>query len=219
MTDSWDEDGEVDLATGELKAADAKGPALQGDAIKDALAAVDLTEYVGAAVKRAVAAAVNTAVVAALEAALDEDTLAGIKEQAEAAVQAELHPEPVSVEEDVQEEQPQLLYPTVEAWVTDWLSPGFRRSTAALNSTHRWCSDWWKHGEAVSRLDALWRAWEHLRLDPATGLSVWYRDHCSHHMAVLMDPDGPFANCKEGHKPETVPLPVTPAPIGLFSPH
>jgi hypothetical protein len=156
----------------------------------------------------------------ALQAALDEDTLAGLKEQAEAAVQAELHPEPGSGEEDTHpEEQPKLLYPTVEAWVTDWLSPGFRRSTAALNSTHRWCKDWWKHGEAASRLDALWRAWEHLRLDPATGMSVWYRDHCSHHMAVLMDPDGPFANCKEGHQPEIAPLAVSPAPAGLFAPH
>lgn len=32
---------------------------------------------------------------------------------------------------------------------------------------------------------------EHLRLDPATGVSVWLRDHADH-LVVLMDPDGPF---------------------------
>lgn len=52
-------------------------------------------------------------------------------------------------------------------------------------------AEWWNYPEAVIRLDALWRAWEHLRLDPTTGMSVWYRDHADHHMTVLMDPDGP----------------------------
>ncbi len=51
---------------------------------------------------------------------------------------------------------------------------------------------WWMHPEAVARLDALWRAWEHLGNDPATGMSVWWRDHADHHMGVLMSPDGPF---------------------------
>lgn len=26
-------------------------------------------------------------------------------------------------------------------------------------------------------MEALWRAWEHLRLDGATGISVWFKDH------------------------------------------
>ncbi|MGV0111135.1 DUF4913 domain-containing protein [Arthrobacter sp. CP30] len=30
---------------------------------------------------------------------------------------------------------------------------------------------------AVSRLNALWRAWETLRLDPGTGMSDWWRIH------------------------------------------
>lgn len=40
----------------------------------------------------------------------------------------------------------------------------------------------------MSRIEALWRAWGHL-LDPATGMSVWFRDPADHHMRVLMDPD------------------------------
>ena len=76
-------------------------------------------------------------------------------------------------------------------------------------------SEWWRSAEAISRLDALWRAWENLRLDGTTGMSVWWRDHADHHMAILMDPDGPFAGstdaCGRGE-----PLPYTPPPEGLF---
>ncbi len=68
------------------------------------------------------------------------------------------------------------------------------------------------------RLEALWRAWEHLRQDPSTGMSVWWRNHADHHMAVLMDPDGPFAGaegptnmCKRGE-----PLPYVAPPPGMF---
>jgi hypothetical protein len=41
-------------------------------------------------------------------------------------------------------------------------------------------------------VEALWRAWEHLRLDGATGISVWWSDHADHHMNMLLNPDGPF---------------------------
>ena len=63
-----------------------------------------------------------------------------------------------------------------------------------IDSRHRcWAGEWWRYDEAVIRLEALWRAWEHLRQDPATGMSVWWRDHADHHMPALMAPDGPFA--------------------------
>lgn len=75
-----------------------------------------------------------------------------------------------------------------------------------------WCPRWFVHAEAVSRLEALWRAYESLRLDPATGMSVWWRDHVDHHMRVLMAPDGPFEGCggEAGHKRPAPPLPVEP---------
>ena len=48
-------------------------------------------------------------------------------------------------------------------------------------------------------------------LDPATGMSVWFRDHADPHMAVLMDPDGPFAaadaNTETNHARKGQPLP------------
>lgn len=73
-----------------------------------------------------------------------------------------------------------------------------------------WCPRWFEHAEAVSRLEALWRAYESLRLDPATGMSVWWRDHADHHMAVLMSADGPFEGCSadRGHNRPPPPLPT-----------
>jgi len=73
-----------------------------------------------------------------------------------------------------------------------------------------WCPEWWRHAEAIARLEALWRAWEHLRLDPATGMSVWFRDHADHHMGVLLSADGPFKGCKpDKHGERLEPLPLT----------
>ena len=85
---------------------------------------------------------------------------------------------------------------------------------------HRiWCPQWWRHDEAVARLDALWRAWEHLRLDPATGLSVWFRDHADHHMTILLDADGPLKGCDGTHSQRPLdPLPHDPPPPGTFEP-
>ncbi len=111
---------------------------------------------------------------------------------------------------------PALYYPTVHAFVRDHLAVTYRR---ALDGRHRtWCPQWWRHPEAAIRLEALWRAWEHLRLDPAIGMSVWLRDHADHHMAVLLDPDGPFKGCSEakGHGTRLEPLPLDEPPSGLF---
>ena len=116
-----------------------------------------------------------------------------------------------------EEPAPTLFYATLEDFVREQLAPMYRR---ALDSPSRtWCPQWWKHAEAISRLEALWRAWEHLRLDPATGMSVWFRDHADHHMAVLLDSEGPFKRCSagKGHKPLEE-LPLDPAPEGLFAP-
>src|ERR687885_17687 len=63
---------------------------------------------------------------------------------------------------------PQLFYASLDEFVREQLAPMYRR---ALDGTQRtWCPEWWRHAEAISRLEALWRAWEHLRLDPATGM-------------------------------------------------
>lgn len=82
----------------------------------------------------------------------------------------------------------------------------------------RWCPKWWLHPEAFSRLEALWRSWEHLRLDGQTGMSVWWRDHADPHMARLMSSDGPFQACnvQDGHKAKLRDLPLEFPPDELF---
>ncbi|MET3976572.1 hypothetical protein ABIE39_002880 [Cellulosimicrobium sp. 4261] len=75
----------------------------------------------------------------------------------------------------------------------EYLRNVYRRHIAGRGEHRVWAAEWWKYDEAVIRLEALWRAWEHLHQDPATGMSVWWRDHADHHMAILLDPqNGPF---------------------------
>ena len=120
---------------------------------------------------------------------------------------------------DPAEPAPELFYASVEEFVREQLAPMYRRALEGHQRT--WCPEWWRHAEAISRLEALWRAWEHLRLDPATGMSVWFRDHADHHMAVLLDSDGPFKRCSpdKGHGARQLePLPLVEPPAGLFAP-
>ena len=112
---------------------------------------------------------------------------------------------------------PSLYYLTLDEWTQEWLFPVYRRSVEGHSRV--WCAQWWRHAEAVARLESLWRAWEHLRLDAATGLSVWFRDHADHHMAVLLDADGPFKRCHHGHAQDPLgELPHEPTPAGMFQP-
>lgn len=87
-------------------------------------------------------------------------------------------------------EEPRLFYASVDEFVGEFLIHAYRRR---INGRDRvWATEWWRHEEAIMRLEALWRAWEHLRLEPALGMSVWWRDHADPHMTALMSPDGPF---------------------------
>ncbi|MGO9957762.1 MAG: DUF4913 domain-containing protein [Solirubrobacteraceae bacterium] len=122
----------------------------------------------------------------------------------------------VDDEQDEATGAPETYFPSLLAWFEQWLRPVYRRSIRG--ELREWCPEWWQHAEAISRLEALWRAWEALRLDPGTGLSVWWRDHADHHLAALLDADGPFKACGDGHlddNPEM--LPHTPPPPDLFA--
>ncbi|SEJ77795.1 protein of unknown function [Arthrobacter sp. yr096] len=112
------------------------------------------------------------------------------------------------------EKAPVLVYGSAEEFLHEQLLPTYVRSVTGKSA--KWCVEWYFHPEAVSRVAALWRAWEHLRLDPATGMSVWWKDHADHHMRVLLDPQGPCYNCdmKEHREPEH--LEPRKAPAGWF---
>lgn len=108
-----------------------------------------------------------------------------------------------------------FYFASLDEFVQHKLSTAYARE---MRKTMMWCPQWWLHEEAISRLEALWRSWEHLRLDGATGMSVWWKDHADVHMRVLFSTDGPFQGCTpaRGHAPQVQPLPVEPAPEGLF---
>jgi hypothetical protein len=57
---------------------------------------------------------------------------------------------------------------------------------------------------------------EHLRLDGATGMSMWWPDHADHHMRILMDPQGPFHNCGKSAHRDPAHLQPKKAPVGWF---
>jgi hypothetical protein len=112
----------------------------------------------------------------------------------------------------------ELVFGSLETFVVDYLLAMYRRAVSGTGST--WCAQWWRHPEAVVRLEALWRSWEYLRQDPATGISVWLRDHADYHMSVLLSADGPFKGCTETqHAARPLrPLQCASAPAGALEP-
>jgi hypothetical protein len=113
------------------------------------------------------------------------------------------------------EPPPRLYYATVDDFVREFLCPTFRRPVGP-GTPLRWSARWWESAEAIIRLDAIWRAWETLRLDAGTGLSVWLKDHADYHLTILMSPTGPFRHSEDTAK-ITEPLPYEPPPVGLFT--
>lgn len=109
----------------------------------------------------------------------------------------------------------ELAYPDLATFVDSFLAIMFPRP---LGGDHRWCPWWWDHGEAVLRLEALWRSFESLRLDGEFGIATWLRDHLDHQWPRLLSPTGPFARCSADrthrpHEPDQV-LRVVPPPDG-----
>jgi len=176
-------------------------------AIAGGLVAATVTAEIHRQVQRTVAPIVEVAV----EEVLTPARLDQLREAAQAAAEAELSP---AEDEASAEESPALYYGSVDEFVREFLSPIFSRNIGE-RAEARWSARWWESAEAVVRLEAVWRAWEHLRLDPATGTSVWLRDHLDHHLGVLMSPTGPFARSQDSAKPGE-PLPYEPPPEGLF---
>lgn len=115
---------------------------------------------------------------------------------------------------------PEPVYTALEDWLHGYFLPMFRRT---LGGEYRWCHQWWQHAEAISRLTALWHAWEVLRHQPGTGIATWYRDHLDHQLPILMGSRGPFYQCSEDSHREPHQAEATPAPddwwdIGLGDP-
>lgn len=88
-----------------------------------------------------------------------------------------------------------------------------RRVVAGPKAGVYWCSSWWEHPEAISRLYALWREWEKARVEDT--MSMWWIHHLDPHLAALTAEYGPFCKCDPDiHKPvETLPADRAPAEV------
>jgi Domain of unknown function (DUF4913) len=105
------------------------------------------------------------------------------------------------------------VYFGVEEWVRGQFLPMYRRP---LGGEFRWCGEWWRHAEAITRLTALWHSWESMRLEPGTGIACWLRDHLDHQLPVLLGRSGPFAQCSEDEHLELSEAAARPAPPGWW---
>lgn len=125
---------------------------------------------------------------------------------------AQQHAQAAAEQAQIEADQPATVYPDADDWLRSWLLPVWRRP-----DRQHWCSKWWLHAEAVSRLEAIWRAWEALRLDGTLGPSVWWRDHADYHLAVLTSDDGPFSQCHHEKQRHRVPeaFAAVPNPVKL----
>ena len=115
--------------------------------------------------------------------------------------------------------EPRNLYGNVYEFVAGLIAPLYANDARDQRTDFRWCSKWFHHTEAVARLEACWKAFEVLRLDPGTGASVWFRDHADPCMNALTDPAGPFARCSDtAHKlPKPLPLADHPPTSSTFT--
>ncbi len=113
-----------------------------------------------------------------------------------------------------EDELPRLYFGSVDEFVRGMVVPVFRRRVGD-RSPFRWAADWWRYPEATLRLEGMWRAWENLRLDPATGMSVWIRDHADYHMNILLSDYGPFGRSTDTSELGE-PLPYQAPPPGMF---
>jgi hypothetical protein len=84
------------------------------------------------------------------------------------------------------------VYPALHDWVNDYYLRVFPRPTAG---EQRWCAQWDDHPEAVTRLEALWRSWETLRLDPNLGIATWLTTYQDPIGRELTSRNGTFAGC------------------------
>ncbi|WP_055122071.1 DUF4913 domain-containing protein [Corynebacterium oculi] len=101
-----------------------------------------------------------------------------------------------------------LVYPTVYHFVEEFIAVMY---PSVAGGDTRWAPQWWKHKEAVTRLTALWKRFEQLRLEePGTYVETFLRVHGDYHMGVLQRPGGVFSECEREDTPS---MPLRCAPL------
>lgn len=196
--------------------------AAQQAAVAQALDGLDVAALAGGLVadtiskeiQRQVRSQVAPIITEAVAQVLTPERLADLRAAAVAAAEAELAP-PATEPNEPEPETPQLYYGSVDEFVREFLVGTFRRKITKRYEGLRWSARWWESTEAIIRLEALWRSWEHLRLDPATGMSIWLRDHADYHLGILMSRDGIWSESTDAADIDQ-PLPYEAPPEGLF---
>ena len=112
----------------------------------------------------------------------------------------------------VEQDQARNHFPDVFAFVEEYLVHVYARPVDRQRTGFRWCSRWHDHTEALARLEALWQAFEALRVTPGGGMSVWWINHADPTMAALTDSEGPFRGCSDTTHKLASPLPITGVP-------
>ncbi|MEU8030694.1 DUF4913 domain-containing protein [Streptomyces sp. NPDC049099] len=101
-------------------------------------------------------------------------------------------------------DSPKPVYGDLESWLRKHLSQVIRRR---FGGSLTWCSQWYRHAEAVSRLNAMWQEWEKAVVEDT--MSTWWLYHCDPHLNMLMSKDsGPFMACKPDEHRQLEPLPL-----------
>jgi len=100
------------------------------------------------------------------------------------------------------------MYDTLDDWVCEYFAPTFSRP---IGGELRWCAQWGEHAEAVTRLEALWRSWESLRLEPALGMATWLTQHLDPQLAALLGRSGTFSQCQPDRHGQPTALVVHPS--------
>lgn len=193
------------------------------DQVSGALDNLDIATMAGslvastvtAEIQRQVKGQVAPIIAKAVAQVLTPERLKALETAAAAAAEAELNPSAGTADEP-DEDTAQLYYTNLDEFVREFLMPVYRRRVDEEGRAQlRWSARWWESSEALVRLDAMWRAWERLRQDAATGTSTWFRDHGDYHMGILMSPQGPFAKSKDAAAAGEL-LPYEAPPKGLF---
>ena len=189
MTDAADD------ITGSSRDARRPGESPLDAVVASAVRGFDAAALVEGAVTAEVSKEVRKIVADVLTKALTPERRQLLTETAAEVVEAEFK---TMTGESADDAEPEVEnhFQNVYVFVQDFLVKVQARPTRDGLPLH-WCSQWWDHPEAVSRLEALWKAFEVLRRDPGTGAGTWWRDYADPTMAALSDAAGTFAKCSD----------------------
>jgi hypothetical protein len=94
---------------------------------------------------------------------------------------------------------PAATWHDVEDWVVNMMQETLERRAT---NTRRWCPQWYKHPEVLTRFRILYASYREVEGLDAISYSTWFLDHLDRHLDAIFSPDGPFAACSpDRHAP------------------